>query len=111
MAVRRLIGDVSTKVLGKHKLEDIDAVAVNNIPVTCDTFDKLRYGEWLNDEMINLAINILDKPDFVKHGYSVPLDKVGKTRTITPIVTERPQLPCKSTLRVDLSREYSLRQI
>ena len=85
IAVHRLIGDVSTKVLGKHKLEDIDAVAVNNIPVTCDTFDKLRYGEWLNDEMINLAMNISDKPDFVKHGYSVPLDKVGKTRTITPI--------------------------
>ncbi|EXJ73556.1 uncharacterized protein A1O5_03317 [Cladophialophora psammophila CBS 110553] len=85
VAVRRLIGDVSMKVLGKHKLENIDAVAVNNTPVTCDTFDRLRYGEWLNDEMINLAMNISDKPDFVKHGYSVPLDKVGKTRMTTPI--------------------------
>ncbi|KEF54272.1 uncharacterized protein A1O9_09438 [Exophiala aquamarina CBS 119918] len=85
MAVRRLIGDVSTKVLGKHKLENIDAVAVNNIPVTCDIFDRLRYGEWLNDDMINLAINISDKPDFVNHGYSVPLDHVGKTRTVAPI--------------------------
>ena len=45
IAVHRLIGDVSTKVLGKHKLEDIDAVAVNNILVTYNTFDKLRYGE------------------------------------------------------------------
>ncbi|KIW79860.1 hypothetical protein Z517_06475 [Fonsecaea pedrosoi CBS 271.37] len=86
IAVRRLIGDVSTKVLGKHKLTDVDAVAVNNISVTCDTFDRLRYGEWLNDDMINLAMNISDKPDFVKHGYSVPLDKVGKTRTVVPII-------------------------
>ncbi|KAK5401667.1 hypothetical protein LTR06_011031 [Exophiala xenobiotica] len=85
MAVHRLIEDVSTKVLGKRKLEDVDAVAVNNISVTCDTFDRLRYGEWLNDNMINLAMNISDKPDFVRHGYNVPLDKRGKTRTTRPI--------------------------
>ncbi|KAJ9503197.1 hypothetical protein H2202_001351 [Exophiala xenobiotica] len=85
MAVHRLIEDVSTKVLGKRKFEDVDIVAVNNIPVTCDTFDGLRYGEWLNDNMINLAMNISDKPDFVRHGFSVPLDEGGRTRTTRPI--------------------------
>lgn len=84
-ALRGLIGDVSTKVLRKRMFKDVDAVAVNNIPVTCNIFDRLRYGEWLNDDMINLAMNISDKPDFVKYGYSVPLDKVGKTRTASPI--------------------------
>ncbi|EXJ56204.1 uncharacterized protein A1O5_12660 [Cladophialophora psammophila CBS 110553] len=84
-AVRGLIRDVSSRVLGKRKFEDIDAVTVNKIPVSCDIFEKLRNGRWLNDDIINLAMNISDKPSFVKHGYSVPLDEVGKTRTTKPI--------------------------
>lgn len=88
MAVQRLIGDVGTKILGKRKLEETDAVAVNQIPVHCNTFSKLRHGKWLNDDIINLAMSISDKPDTVVHGYSIPLDEVGKTRTTRPI--ERP---------------------
>lgn len=55
------------------------------MPVPCGIFNRLRYEQWLNDDTIKLAMNISDKPDFVKHGYSVPLDDVGKTRTTRPI--------------------------
>ena len=84
-AVHSLTRDVSTRVLGKRKFEDVDAVAVNEVPVSCDIFDRLRYGQWLNDDMINLAMNISDQADFVTHGYSVPLVDVRKTRTTRPI--------------------------
>ena len=85
MAVRRLVGDVKTKVLGKHKLEVIDTVVVNDVQVNCGVFDKLRSGEWLNDDIIYVAMSISEKPDFVNYGYSVSLDKIGKTRTVVPI--------------------------
>jgi len=87
-AVHRLIEGVSTRILGKRKLKEVDTVTINDIQVPCDIFDRLRCGEWLNDETIMVAMNISDKPIFVKHAYSVPLDKVGKTRTTSPI--ERP---------------------
>lgn len=85
-AVHSLTRDVSTRILGKRKFDDVDAVAVNDMPVSCDIFDRLRQGQWLNDDIINLAMNISDRPDFVRHGYSVPLDHVGKTRTTRPIL-------------------------
>ena len=53
--------------------------------VPCDIFERLHRGKWLNDDSIMVAMNISDKPVFVKHAYSVPLDKVGKTRTTSPI--------------------------
>lgn len=79
-----LLRDVRTKILGKRKLEGIDAVVVNQVPVVCSTFDRLRYGKWLNDEIINLAMSISDKPDSVVYGYSVPLDADRKSRTTRP---------------------------
>ena len=45
MAVHEMIGDVSTKILGKRKLEDVDAVAVNRMPIS------LRYGRRVNDDV------------------------------------------------------------
>ena len=68
-AVHRLIEGVSTRILGKRKLKEVDTVTVNDIQVPCDIFDRLRRGEWLNDETIMVAMNISDKPIFVKHAY------------------------------------------
>ncbi|OAP53878.1 hypothetical protein AYL99_11900 [Fonsecaea erecta] len=85
VAVHGLIKDVGTRVLGKRKLDVVDTVSVNDLSIPCDTFERLQCGEWLNDDLIHLAMDISDKPEFVKHGYSVPLDDVGKTRTTKPI--------------------------
>jgi hypothetical protein len=88
-AVDRLIGDISAKVLGKRKLEDVDTVAVNNRgKLSCDIFHRLRHGKWFNDDMIMAAMDISDKPFFVMHGYSVPLDRFGRTRSTKAV--ERP---------------------
>jgi len=62
MAVHRLIGGIGTKVLEKRKLEDIDVIAVSNIPVYGDMYDRLRYGEWLNDDIINLEMSTSGPP-------------------------------------------------
>jgi len=80
-----LIGDIKTRVLGKRKLDEFDTVTINDAPISCDTFHRLRHGEWLNDDTIMAAMDISDKPVFVRHGYSVPLDEVGKTRTTKPV--------------------------
>jgi hypothetical protein len=48
-AVDRLTEDVSTRVLGKRKLEDEDSVAVDNgVELFGDIFRRLRQGEWFN---------------------------------------------------------------
>jgi hypothetical protein len=48
-AVNWLIDDVSTRVLGKRKLENEDSIAVNNgIKLSCDIFRRLRQGEWFD---------------------------------------------------------------
>jgi hypothetical protein len=76
IAVDRLIEDVSTKVLGKRKPEDDDGIAVHSgVELPCNIFNRLRPGEWFNAWTIRAAMDICDKPFFVKYGHSVPLDE------------------------------------
>jgi hypothetical protein len=80
-AVDRLIEDVSVKVLGKHKqmLNPDDNVTVDGgVDIFCDTFNRLRKGQWLDSWMIMAAMQMSDKPAFVRYGYSVPLDQISK---------------------------------
>ena len=51
-------------------------------------FQRLRGETWLDNWLITAAMDISDKPFFVRHGMSIPLDNVGRTRKITPF--ERP---------------------
>jgi hypothetical protein len=76
IAVDRLIGDVSTKVLGKRKLEDDDSVTVDGgVELSCNIFNKLHKGEWFDAWLLMTGMKMSDKPFFVRYGYSVPLDQ------------------------------------
>jgi hypothetical protein len=85
-AVDRLVEDVSTKVLGKHPLEDNDSVAINDgVELPCNIFNKLRQGQWFDAWTIMAAMQISDKPSFVRYGYSVPLDEPGRNGRMKPV--------------------------
>jgi hypothetical protein len=85
-AVDELAEGVSTKVLGKRKLEDTDSVAVDNgVELFCDIFDRLRQGKWFNAWTIMAAMQISDRPFFVRYGYSVPLDERGRNNRWKPV--------------------------
>ena len=76
IAVDRLIDDVSTKVLGKRKLEDDDSVAVDGgLELSCNIFNMLRRGKWFDAWLVMAGMKMSDKPSFVRYGYSVPLDQ------------------------------------
>jgi hypothetical protein len=84
--VNQLVEAVSTQVLGKHTLEDNDSVVVNDGPeLPCNIFDKLRKGQRFDAWTIMAAMQISDKPSFVRYGYSVPLDEIGKNRRMRAI--------------------------
>jgi hypothetical protein len=75
--------------LSKRKLEDDDGIAINNnVELSSSIFQRLRREEWFDDWMMMAAMDISDKPFFVRHGKSIPLDDVGRTRRIKPY--ERP---------------------
>jgi hypothetical protein len=75
-AVNRLVEEVSSRVLSKRKLEDDDSVMLNNrVELSCNIFRRLRQREWFDAWTIIVAMQILDKPLFVRHGYSVLLDE------------------------------------
>jgi hypothetical protein len=81
-----LTEDVSTKVLGKRKLEDDDSVAVDNrVEYSCDIFRRLRQGEWFDARTIKAAMQIPDRPFFVRYGHSVPLDELGRNNRMKPV--------------------------
>ncbi|KAF7502222.1 hypothetical protein GJ744_006435 [Endocarpon pusillum] len=87
-AVDGLVKEVSSRVLGKRKLEDNDSVAVNNgVELSCNIFHRLRQGEWFDAWTIMAAMQISDKPLFVRHGYSVPLDELGRNGRMRSVKT------------------------
>jgi hypothetical protein len=106
VAVDRLIEDVSTKVLGKRKLEDDDTITVNGgVELPCNIFDRLRHGEWFDAWTIRAAMEMSDKPPFVRYGHSVPLDEpVQKTdengeKRIIPVPVKRPLMRWGNKIR------------
>lgn len=85
-AVEQLIKDVRTKVLGKRKIREGDSVAINNgVELDCNIFRRLRDEEWFDAWTIVAAMQITDKPFFVHHGYSVPLEELGRNGRMKPV--------------------------
>lgn len=85
VAVEQLIKDVETKVLGKRKIREGNSIAINNgVELDCNIFRRLRGEEWFDAWTIVAAMQISDKPFFVHHGYSVPLDELGRNGRIKP---------------------------
>lgn len=78
-----MIEDVSTKVLGKRKLEDDDSVTVDGrVELSCNIFNMLRNGEWYDAWLLLAGMKMSDKPSFARYGYSVPLDeRFGRSGT------------------------------
>lgn len=75
-AVDRLIEEVSTKVMGKRKLEKDDGIAIDGgIELPCDMLNRLRQGEWFDGWLLMAGMAMSDRPSFVRYGYSVPLEQ------------------------------------
>ena len=63
-------------VLSKRTLGNDDSIIVNGaVELSCSLFDRLRSREWLNCWDIAAALEMTDRPMFVKLGLSVPLYK------------------------------------
>ncbi|RHZ45973.1 uncharacterized protein CDV56_104172 [Aspergillus thermomutatus] len=76
-AIDRLIERVSTKLFSKTMLGDDDTVTVNgSVELSCDIFQRLRRDEWLDTWTIIAGMQISDKPAFIRHIESVPLDEM-----------------------------------
>jgi len=75
-AVEQLQEDIRTKVIGKKELGENDIVTIKGgTEFGCDVFDRLRHGEWFDAWLLLACTEMLDKPFFVRYGYSVPLDE------------------------------------
>lgn len=65
---------------------DGDSVTVKDgVEFSCDVFSRLRQGEWFDAWTIMMAMEISDRPSFVRYGYSVPLDETGRNGRMKPI--------------------------
>jgi len=79
VAIDRLIEDTSTKVLSKRKLTDEDSIILKNgVELSHDMFNQLRQGKWFDDLTIKMAMEISDRPFYVKYGHSIPLHEAGR---------------------------------
>ncbi|KAE8399780.1 hypothetical protein BDV37DRAFT_259679, partial [Aspergillus pseudonomiae] len=84
--IDRLIKDVNIKVLDQTRFGRDDTIAINDgIEIPCDIFDRLRPGKWLNSWTINALMQISDKPAFVRHSLSIPLDEESGNGNFRPI--------------------------
>jgi hypothetical protein len=72
-------------------LEKEDSVTVDGrVEISCDTFNKLRPGGWLDNWMVFAGMQMSDKPYFVKYGQSIPLDGgFGMRRAPRPLARLR----------------------
>jgi hypothetical protein len=73
-------------VLGEHSLYDNDSIMVNGaVELSCGMFDRLRSKDWLNCWDIAAALEMTDRPVFVKLGLSIPLHKKDANGEVTPL--------------------------
>ena len=85
-AVDHLIKHVSSKVLSKTTLDSSDTIAVNgSMELSCDIFERFRQHQWLDAWTIIAAMEISDKPEFVRYDLSIPLDETRNTGQMKPI--------------------------
>jgi hypothetical protein len=74
-AVDSLIEEVRSKAVGERK----DAITVDGrAEVSCQTLDDLRQGRWIDNWMITAAIQMADKPYFIRYHHCVPFDIPGR---------------------------------
>jgi hypothetical protein len=84
-AVDQVVEEIG-HVLGKHTLDDDDSIMVNGaVELSCSVFDRLRSREWLNCWDIAAALEMTDRPVFVRLGLSVPLHKKEANGEATPL--------------------------
>lgn len=85
IAIERVVERIG-HVLGKHSLSEKDAIMVNStVEFSCDVFDRLRAREWLKYWDIATALEMADRPVFVRLGLSVPLHKKDADSEFTPL--------------------------
>jgi hypothetical protein len=83
--IDHLVELVSTKVLNKATPESGDTVAINgSVELSCEIFNRLCPGKWLDSWTIMALMQISDRPAFVKYDSSIPLDETsdGQIRPI-----------------------------
>ena len=84
-AIDQVVEGIS-HVLGKHTLGDDDSIMVNGaVELSCGVFDRLRSREWLNFWDIAAALEMTDRPVFVRLGLSVPLHRKDANSEVTPL--------------------------
>ncbi|KAA8641577.1 uncharacterized protein ATNIH1004_011713 [Aspergillus tanneri] len=77
-ALDDLIRSVKENVFQQTTIRGNESISVNgSVEITCDMFQQLRPGTWLDSLTIAAAMHLSDKPAYVKHGLSVLLDEVG----------------------------------
>ncbi|GAB1201444.1 hypothetical protein APSETT445_000018 [Aspergillus pseudonomiae] len=75
-AIEYLIHNIKTKVLHQETFGIDDAVTINNgSGISCDIFDQLRPGKWLNQWTIYALMQLCDKPEYVDYNLSIALDE------------------------------------
>ena len=84
-AVDRVVEGIG-HVLGKQTLSDDDSLIVNSVAeLLCGVFDRLYSKEWLNFCDIVAALEMTDRPVFVRLGLSIPLYKKDANGEVTPL--------------------------
>ncbi|KAL2802112.1 hypothetical protein BJX63DRAFT_438187 [Aspergillus granulosus] len=87
-AIDQLVEGVKAKVLGQSILNSNDTLAVNgSMELECTILQRLRQGERLDAWTILAAMQISDRPAFVRHDKSIPLDEIIE---IEPVKRIRP---------------------
>ncbi|CZR68400.1 uncharacterized protein PAC_18299 [Phialocephala subalpina] len=72
-------------VLGKHSLGEDDSIMINGaVELSCGVFDRLRSKKWLKCWDIATALEMTDKPVFVKLGL-YPLYEKDTNGEVTPL--------------------------
>ena len=73
------------QVLGENSRDDTDFIIVNGVELSCSMLDRLRTRKWLKCWDIGTALEMADRPVFVKLGISIPLHKEDVNGEVAPI--------------------------
>ncbi|EED22537.1 hypothetical protein TSTA_060320 [Talaromyces stipitatus ATCC 10500] len=78
-AVDNLINRVANQIFTKQSLEDVDTFSIpGNVKLPGDLFLRFRPGEWLNSWAIMAAMQVADRPPFVKFSECIPVNDIGR---------------------------------
>lgn len=62
-----------------------------SVELSCGIFDRLRSREWLNCWDIAAALELTDRPAFVRLGLSIPLYKKDTNGKVSPLLNPLPR--------------------